>query len=109
MTMNKVESHLMTIGRHHTFRRWRGPGPRDDSDNEWDNHIRGGGSRFPPLPIDENVGLERLFHNVNAVHVNVVPPPQEPHAPPPVEQDNLPDMMANCEDPEFASHVMDVV
>ena len=109
MAMNKVEGHLMTNGRHHSFRRWRGPGPRDGSDNEWDNHIRGGGAMFPPLPVDENVGLERLFQNVNAVHVDVVSPLQEPHDSPPIEQDNLPDMMPNCEDPEFSNNVMDVV
>ena len=109
MATNKVESHLMTNGRHHSFRKWRGLGPRDDSNNEWDNHICGGGALPPPLPIDENVGLQRLFQNVNAVHANVVPPLQEPNAPPPIELDNLPDMMANCEDPEFANHVMDVV
>ena len=109
MTMSKVENHLMTNGRHHSFRRWKGPGPWDDSANEWDNHIRGGGALFPPLPVDENVGLQRLFHNVNAVHEEVVPPPQECNAPPLGEQNNLPDVMANCEDADFADHILHVV
>ena len=109
MAMVKVQNHLMANGRHPSFRRWRGPGPRDDSDNEWDDHIRSGRGMFPRLPLDENMGLQSMFHNVNAILVDVSPPPQETHAPTAEEQPNLPQEMANSEDTEFSDHVMDAV
>lgn len=78
MAMGKVQDHLMANGRHHSFRIWKGPGPRDDSDNEWDDHIRSGGARFARLPLDENVGLQSMFHNVNAsIPVDVPPHPKK--------------------------------
>lgn len=50
-----------------------------------------------------------MLHIVNTIHVDVVSPLKEPHAPPPEEQPNLLDMMANYEDAYFDDHLMDVV
>jgi hypothetical protein len=70
----------------------------DNSDNEWNNHLCRGRALFFPFPIDENVWLQMMLHIVNAIHVDVVSPPQKPHGPPPGKQPNLLDMLENCED-----------
>jgi hypothetical protein len=71
--MDTVGKHLMDNGKHHSFRRWRGPRVRDDSDDEWDDHVRSGEATFLPRPVDANVGLHMLFENVNAIPPTNVP------------------------------------
>ena len=109
MTMVTVEKHLMENGRQHSFRRWRGPGVRDDSDDEWDDHVRSGAASLHSRRVDMNVGLERLFENVNGTPPAIVPPAAESRgagieAPP-----NLADMAPNWGDAELDNHVMEVV
>jgi hypothetical protein len=109
MSMYTVEQHLMENGRHQSFRRWRGPGERDVSDDEWDDHVRTGAATFPPLPVDANMGLQRLFENVNAI-----PPANVPHANADdaggrARQQDLPEMATNFGDVEWEDHVMEVV
>jgi hypothetical protein len=29
---------------------------KDDSDDEWEDHVRSGGASFSPRPVDANVG-----------------------------------------------------
>ena len=109
MAMDTVGKHLMDNGRHHSFRRWKGPGVRDDSDNEWDDHVRSGGAPFPPRPTDANVGLQRMFENVNAIPPASVPPAAEAAAADRAGQENLGDMATNCANVELDDHVMEVV
>ena len=109
MAIDTVENHLMQNGRHHSFRRWRGPGARDESDGEWDDHVRSNGGTLPRLPMDENVGLQRLFQNINAI------PPANTEAvygtqgAVPDEQPSVGNMPHNREDIELEDHVMEVV
>ena len=109
MAMDTVEKHLMDNGRHHSFRRWRGPCVRDDSDDEWDDHVCRGGAPFPPRPVEMNVGLQRLFENVNATPPAIVPPTSEAHGAGRAEQQDLPDITTNWEDAKLDDHIMEVV
>ena len=109
MAMDTVEKHLMENGRHPSLRRWRGPGARNNSDDEWDDHVRSNGASVPRCPVDRNVGLQRMFENVNAIPPEVVPPGSEDHGGSLAEQQHLPDLATNWEHAELDHHVMEVV
>lgn len=109
MAMDTVEKHLMENGRHPSLRRWRGPGARNNSDDEWDDHVRSNGASVPRCPVDRNVGLQRMFENVNAIPPEVVPPGSEDHGGSPAEEQHLPDLATNWEHAELDHHVMEVV
>ena len=96
-------------GRHHSFPRWRGPGEGDDSDDEWDKQVRSGSASFPPHPVDRNVGLQRLFENVNAIPPMIVPSASEAHGAGCAKQQDLANMVTNWENAELDDHIMEVV
>ena len=89
MAMDTVEKHLMENRRYHSFRRWRGPGVRENSDNEWDKHVCSDGASFPSCLVDKNVGLQRLFENVNAISPMIVSPASKTHGVGRAEQQDL--------------------
>lgn len=47
MAMETIGNHLMANGRHHSFRRWRCLGVRNEFDSEWVNHVRINVGLFP--------------------------------------------------------------
>ena len=59
--------------------------------------------------MDRNVGLQRLFENVNATPPAIVPPTIEAHGASPAEQEDLPDIATNWKDAELDDHIMEVV
>ena len=59
--------------------------------------------------MDRNVGLQRLFENVNAIPPTIVPPNSEAHSEGRAEQQHLPDMAKNWQDAELADHIVEVV
>ena len=93
----------------HSFRGYRCPSVRDDSDDEWNDHICDGGVSFPPLQVNMNVGLQRLFQNVNAIPSTIVPPTHEPHGVGPVEQQNATHMTTNWKDAKLDNRIMEVI
>lgn len=72
---------------------------------EWDNHVHGGVGQFPHILVDENIGLQSMFQNVNA---NLSPGDEQlPECE--GEQQNPPNMAGNLEHVDLVDHVMDVV
>ena len=109
MAMDTVGKHLMENGRHHSFQSWKGPSVRDDSDDEWDDHVRGIGASFRPHLMDGNVGMQGMFENVNAIPPILVPLASEAHGACHAEQQNLGDTTTNWEDAKLVDHVMEAV
>ena len=66
MAMDTVGNYHMENAKYHFFRRW-------------DDHVYGVGASFPLFPADGNVGLQRLFQNMHAIPLTIVPPTREPH------------------------------
>jgi hypothetical protein len=69
-----VHGHLILNGRHPLFRVWKGPGPLDDSDEEWAAASRIS-TQTPMQPVDEGVHvgqlLEDLFPSANVEQVGM--------------------------------------
>ena len=59
--------------------------------------------------MDKNVGLQRLFKNVNATLPPIVPPTSEAHGAGRVREQDLLDIATNWEDVELDDHIMKVV
>ena len=59
--------------------------------------------------MDKNVGLQRLFGNVNAIPPTIVPPANKACGVGSAKQENLIDMVKNWEDTKLEDHVMEVV
>ena len=89
MAMDTIGKHIMENGRHHSFWKWKGLSVGDDANDEWDDHIHGSRASFRLRPMEGNVGLQRMFENMNAIPLTFVPLASEAHGVVRVEQQNL--------------------
>ena len=85
------------------------PGVRDVSDDEWDDDVRSGRASSPPRPMNNNVGQQSLFENVNAIPSIIVLPASKARGACRAKQQNLEDMATNWKDVELDDHVVKAV
>jgi hypothetical protein len=57
-----MREHLIRHGRDPTFRVWKGPGVKDSSDEEWEEHMQRSNQR-PPQRLDPQVNTRGMVKN----------------------------------------------
>lgn len=109
MEMDTIGNQIIENEIHHSFKRWRNMDVRDDYDDEWDDRVSGSETSLSPLPVDLNVGLQRMIQNVNAIQPRIGLPVRKPHDVGPIVQQNLIDMTLHCRNTKLNDHTIEVM
>jgi hypothetical protein len=95
LLLRNVRGHLISNGRHPGSRIWRGPGPRDSSDDEWEQHFWGAPEN-EVREVDATVDVRGMLQQPILAEEN----PQNVSKEGPLEEDNPNNILEGGQLPE---------